>query len=236
MAGASSRSSTRPRRGCSASIANWRAAAGGRNPSRSAARRAKSSCRPAWRERRGRRSRRLEMLREGGFGLPSARVVERLGSVKSEKAISLIAVTTHHIPYVFSAATLAEAGEARAAGFRSSRRLARPAARHHRPPTLRIMTTRLRGARFQPRQCRRLYPHRRDRRRRPLRAAGLPARQGKRSSAAIRSISPTASADAARAHLNDLCSLRPDEDRPALVARMVIARDAGKLKHSFIAS
>ncbi|MBV8472332.1 MAG: ribonuclease R, partial [Hyphomicrobiales bacterium] len=46
----------------------------------------------------------LEMLREGRFGLPSARVVERLGAVGTERAISLIALAAHHIPHVFSEA------------------------------------------------------------------------------------------------------------------------------------
>src|SRR6185437_4812197 len=32
---------------------------------------------------------------------------------------------------------------------------------------------------------------------------------------------------------NDLCSLRPDEDRPALAVRMVIASDGRKRRHSF---
>ena len=32
---------------------------------------------------------------------------------------------------------------------------------------------------------------------------------------------------------NDLCSLRPNEDRPALAARIVIAADGHKLRHSF---
>ncbi len=57
----------------------------------------------------------LEMLREGRFGLPSARVVERLGSVQSERAISLIALTAHNIPHVFSPAALADAEAARPA-------------------------------------------------------------------------------------------------------------------------
>ena len=43
------------------------------------------------------------------LGLPVARVVERLGSIDSERAISLIAIATHHIPHVFRPATLAEA-------------------------------------------------------------------------------------------------------------------------------
>jgi len=59
----------------------------------------------------------LETLREGRFGLPTARVVERLGSLKSEKAISLIAIATHGIPNAFSTAALAEADAARPAGM-----------------------------------------------------------------------------------------------------------------------
>ena len=43
----------------------------------------------------------LELLREGRFGAPAARVVERLGSVASERAVSLIALAAHDIPHVF---------------------------------------------------------------------------------------------------------------------------------------
>src|SRR5260370_25382158 len=57
----------------------------------------------------------IEPLREGRFGAPSARVVETLGSVRSERAISLIALVTHHIPHVFSTAALKEADTARPA-------------------------------------------------------------------------------------------------------------------------
>ena len=55
----------------------------------------------------------IEPLREGRFGLPNARVVEFLGSVKSERAVSLIALAQHHIPHVFSPAALKEAEAAR---------------------------------------------------------------------------------------------------------------------------
>ncbi len=55
----------------------------------------------------------VEPLREGRFGPPSARVVETIGSVKSERAVSLIALATHHIPHVFSPAALKEAEAAR---------------------------------------------------------------------------------------------------------------------------
>ena len=55
----------------------------------------------------------IEPLREGRLGLPPARVVETIGSVKSERAVSLIALETHHIPHVFSPAALKEAEDAR---------------------------------------------------------------------------------------------------------------------------
>jgi ribonuclease R len=48
----------------------------------------------------------IEPLRQARFGPPSASVVESLGSVKSERAISFIALATHHIPHVFSPAAI----------------------------------------------------------------------------------------------------------------------------------
>jgi ribonuclease R len=50
-----------------------------------------------------------------GYGLPSARVTERLGSLASERAVSLIAIHAHSIPHVFPAAALAEAEAAKPA-------------------------------------------------------------------------------------------------------------------------
>jgi ribonuclease R len=49
-----------------------------------------------------------------GLGLPTARVVERLGSIKSERAVSLIAINAHGIPHVFPHAVLKEAEAAEA--------------------------------------------------------------------------------------------------------------------------
>ncbi|HEV3184504.1 MAG TPA: ribonuclease R, partial [Xanthobacteraceae bacterium] len=51
--------------------------------------------------------------RRGGFGLPTARVTEKLGSLKSERAVSLIAINAHGIPDVFPAAAVREAEAAR---------------------------------------------------------------------------------------------------------------------------
>ena len=51
----------------------------------------------------------------GRLGLPSGSVVERLGSIKSERAVSLIAIHAHGIPQEFSRAALAEAAAAQPA-------------------------------------------------------------------------------------------------------------------------
>ena len=74
----------------------------------------------------------VELMRQGRFGLPTARVKERLGSLKSERAVSLIAIHAHEIPHVFRREALAEAEEARPAGLQRPRGLAQGAARHHR--------------------------------------------------------------------------------------------------------
>ena len=47
--------------------------------------------------------------RQRVLGLQAVRVVERLGSLKSEKAVSTIAILSHGIPHVFRAEALAEA-------------------------------------------------------------------------------------------------------------------------------
>jgi ribonuclease R len=59
----------------------------------------------------------VEVTRQTRFGLPIARVTERLGSLASEKAISLIAIQAHEIPSVFSREALAEAEAARPASL-----------------------------------------------------------------------------------------------------------------------
>ena len=57
----------------------------------------------------------VEVARHGRLGLAAGTVVERLGSLKSERAVSLIAIHAHDIPHVFPRAVLAEADAARAA-------------------------------------------------------------------------------------------------------------------------
>ncbi|MBR0692868.1 ribonuclease R [Bradyrhizobium lablabi] len=57
----------------------------------------------------------VDLIRTRGYGLASGRVKERLGSLSSEKAISLIAIHAHDIPQVFSASALREAEDAKPA-------------------------------------------------------------------------------------------------------------------------
>jgi ribonuclease R len=57
----------------------------------------------------------VDIVRTRGFGLASGKVKERLGSLSSEKAVSLIAIHAHEIPQVFAPAALREAEAAKPA-------------------------------------------------------------------------------------------------------------------------
>ncbi|MFT4002462.1 MAG: ribonuclease R [Rhizobium sp.] len=57
----------------------------------------------------------VEVARLGRFGLPRAKVLSVVGSVASEKAISMIAIHAHGIPHVFPPAVIAEADSAKPA-------------------------------------------------------------------------------------------------------------------------
>ncbi len=59
----------------------------------------------------------VEVTQQGRFGLATAQVKERLGSLKSERAASFIAIHAHEIPHVFRREALAEAEAARPAGL-----------------------------------------------------------------------------------------------------------------------
>ncbi len=57
----------------------------------------------------------VELVRSRGFGPASGKVKERLGSLATEKAISLIAIHSHDIPQAFSSPAIKEAEAARPA-------------------------------------------------------------------------------------------------------------------------
>ena len=60
----------------------------------------------------------IAVERGGRFAVETARVVEVVGSLKSEKAVSLIAIHAHDIPHVFPAEALAEAETAKPASMK----------------------------------------------------------------------------------------------------------------------
>jgi ribonuclease R len=59
-----------------------------------------------------------DIAKQGRFGLPTGKITERLGSLKSERAVSLIAIHAHSIPHVFSREALAEAEAAKPADLK----------------------------------------------------------------------------------------------------------------------
>ena len=176
----------------------------------------------------------LEMLRERGFGLPSARVVERLGSVASERAISLIALAAHNIPHVFGPATLAAAEAARPASMADRedwRDLALvtidpPDAKDHDDavhampdadsanPGGFVVTVAIADVAYYVR---------------PGSALDKEAEERGNSVYFPDRVVPMLPERIS----NDLCSLRPQEDRPALAVRMIIGADGRKRRHSF---
>ena len=140
----------------------------------------------------------VETLSRAQLGLPQARVRERLGSMNSEKAISLIAINTHGIPDLFPPrdprSRRARQTRAHAGGRFFARGLALAAAGDHR--SARRQGPRRRGfcrARRRRRQPGRICRHRRHRRCVLLCARPTPRSTARRWIAAIRSISPTAS-------------------------------------------
>lgn len=60
----------------------------------------------------------VDLVRSRAFGPASGKVRERLGSLASEKAVSLIAIHSHEIPQTFSPAALRDAEEAKPATLR----------------------------------------------------------------------------------------------------------------------
>ena len=74
----------------------------------------------------------VEPARAGRYGLPRGKVIAVLGSLTSEKAVSMIAIHAHDIPHIFPAAVIAEAEAAKPATHGQPRGLARAAAGDHR--------------------------------------------------------------------------------------------------------
>jgi ribonuclease R len=176
----------------------------------------------------------VEVERPGRLGPSNARVKEKLGSLKSERAVSMIAIHAHSIPHVFSRDALAEAQAAKAATLAGREdwrdvpfvTIDPPDAKDHDDAVHAVADT----------------------------AANN--RGGFILSVAIADVAHYVTPGSAldREALlrgnsvyfpdrvvpmlperisNDLCSLRPDEDRAALAVRMVIDADGRKRSHTF---
>jgi ribonuclease R len=177
----------------------------------------------------------VELMRQGRFGLPTARVKERLGSLKSERAVSLIAIHAHEIPHEFRRDALAEAEAARPAGLEAGREDWRKlplvtidpidAKDHDDAVFAEPDTDPKNGGGFIVNV-----------------AIADVARYIKPASALDREALVRGNSvyfpDRVVPMLperisNDLCSLRPLEDRAALAARMVIGADGRKRSHTF---
>ncbi len=174
------------------------------------------------------------VTRQGRHGLPQAKVRERLGSLKSERAVSLIAIHAHDIPHIFPRDVLAEAEAARPAtlaGREDWRRLPLitidpPDAKDHDDavyaspdadpgnPGGFIITVAIADVAAYVR---------------PGSALDREALERGNSVYFPDRVVPMLPERIS----NDLCSLRPEEDRPALAVRMVFGADGRKKRHSF---
>jgi ribonuclease R len=176
----------------------------------------------------------VELTRHGRLGLQTAQVKERLGSLKSERAASFIAIHAHEIPHVFRRDTLAEADDARPATLAGREDLR----------TLPLVTIDPADAKDHD-DAVHAAPD-----------ADPNNRGGFIVTVAIADVAHYVTPGSAldREALvrgnsvyfpdrvvpmlperisNDLCSLRPNEDRAALAVRMVIGADGRKRSHTF---
>ena len=174
----------------------------------------------------------VDVLSSGRLGLPAAKVRERLGSLASEKAMSLIALHAHGIPNVFRPETIAEAERAQPAllaGREDWRSIPLvtidpPDAKDHddavfaapdsdpKNPGGHIVYVAIADVAAYVRPGSALDREALDR----GNSVYFPDR--------VVPMLPERIS-------NDLCSLKPDEDRPALAIRMIIAADGRKLSH-----
>ena len=176
----------------------------------------------------------VETSRAPRLGLPTARVVERLGSLKSERAVSLIAIHAHGIPSVFRRETVQEA------------EAAKPATLHGREDWRHVPFVTIDPPDAKDHDDA-VHAERDNARDNPggfiihVAIADV-ASYVKPGSALDREALARGNSvyfpDRVVPMLperisNDLCSLRAREDRPALAVRMVISADGRKRSHTF---
>jgi ribonuclease R len=176
----------------------------------------------------------VEPSRASRYGLPRGRVTAVVGSLTSEKAVSMIAIHAHEIPHIFPQAVLAEAEAAkpaRMAGREDWRRLPLvtidPAdAKDHddavfaepdpdgKNPGGVIVTVAIADVAAY------------------VRPGSALDREALRRGNSVYFPDRVVPMLPERIS-NDLCSLREDENRPAIAVRMTFASDGRKLRHAF---
>jgi ribonuclease R len=180
----------------------------------------------------------VEVARQGRLGLAAGTVVERLGSIKSERAISLIAITTYDIPNVFSRAVLDEAeaaqpvSAARREAWREDWRdvpfvtIDPPDAKDHDDAVYALPDPdpNNRGGHLVNVAIADVAHY--------VRSGSALDREALRRGNSVYFPDRVVPMLPERIS-NDLCSLRPNEDRPALAVRMVIGADGRKRSHTF---
>ena len=176
----------------------------------------------------------VEVARQGRFGLPIGSVVEKLGSLKSEKAVSLIAIHAHGIPHSFSRSLMADAEAARPATLEG-----REDWRHVPFVTIDPADAKDHDDAVHATPD----PDPRNQGGHIVSVAIADVAHYVRPGSALDREALTRGnsvyfPDRVVPMLperisNDLCSLRPLEDRPALTVRMVIGADGRKRSHSF---
>ena len=180
----------------------------------------------------------VEVAQRGRLGLVAASVVERLGSIKTERAVSIIAIHAHDLPHVFSRAVLDEADAARgltAAGREDWRQDWRDVpfvtidpvdAKDHDDAVHAVPDPDPRNAGGHLVSV-------------AIADVAYYVRPGSAlDREAVRRGNSVYFPDRVVPMLperisNDLCSLRPNEDRPALAVRMVIGADGRKRSHTY---
>jgi ribonuclease R len=180
----------------------------------------------------------VEVARQGRLGLPAGTVVERLGSIKSERAISLIAIAAYDIPNVFSRTMLDEAeaaqpvSAARREAWREDWRdvpfvtIDPPDAKDHDDAVYALPDPdpNNRGGYLVNVAIADVAHY--------VRSGSALDREALRRGNSVYFPDRVVPMLPERIS-NDLCSLRPNEDRPALAVRMVIGADGRKRSHTF---
>jgi ribonuclease R len=176
-----------------------------------------------------------DVAKEGRFGLPTGTIKERLGSLKNERAVSLIAIHAHGIPHVFPREVLAEAEAAKPADLSGGREDWRqvplvtidPAdAKDHDDAVYAEPDTNPdnRGGHIVTVAIADVAHYVRP-------GSALDREALERGNSVY---FPDRVVPMLPEHIsNDLCSLKPAVDRAALAVRMVIAPDGRKRSHSF---